>query len=356
MALSYDERRRLAAGTAAQQGVPTATPAQTAPAAQQKYVAPTQQKTAAPGQAQQPQAAPAQVQAPGPYQYANSGQLETLYQQIVNRPDFSFDLASSPLWQSYKDQYTRLGQMAMQDTMGQAAGLTGGYGSSYGQAVGQQQYNRYLQELNGIVPELYAQERSAYDADTQRMMQLYGMENDRENQAYARYLDDYNRWWTQNQADQDRADAAARFEWQQQVDQRDYDFSREQWEWQKAQAEKARSSSGGGGGSYGGGGNTGNTPDTEPAKTGQPSGNGSSYDARNNEMTFVGGYSESDLGSIVKTYYDRYVAGKASGSLEDFLRSVGVTNTDAQQYAKQVFNYAVQTYGGPQPTNWRGGR
>ena len=44
------------------------------------------------------------------------------------------------------------GKQAMQDTMGQAAALTGGYGSTYGQAVGQQQYDAYLQNLNDEVP------------------------------------------------------------------------------------------------------------------------------------------------------------------------------------------------------------
>ncbi len=35
--------------------------------------------------------------------------------------------------QKVQDRYTQLGQRAMKDAMGQAAGLTGGYGTSYGQ-------------------------------------------------------------------------------------------------------------------------------------------------------------------------------------------------------------------------------
>ena len=41
--------------------------------------------------------------------------------------------------------------------MGQAAALTGGYGSTYGEQVGQQAYNAYLQNLNDIVPQLQQQ-------------------------------------------------------------------------------------------------------------------------------------------------------------------------------------------------------
>ena len=42
----------------------------------------------------------------------------------------------------------------MKDTMGQAAALTGGYGSSYAESSAQQQYDAYLQQLGDIVPEL----------------------------------------------------------------------------------------------------------------------------------------------------------------------------------------------------------
>lgn len=50
----------------------------------------------------------------------------------------------------------------MQDTMGQAAALTGGYGNSYAQGVGQQAYQGYLQQLNDNVPQLQAQALQTY--------------------------------------------------------------------------------------------------------------------------------------------------------------------------------------------------
>ena len=74
---------------------------------------------------------------------------------IENRKNFEYDLNGDMLYQQYKDQYTTQGKMAMMDTMGQAAALTGGYGNSYAQTVGQQTYQGYLQQLNDKVPELY---------------------------------------------------------------------------------------------------------------------------------------------------------------------------------------------------------
>ena len=102
---------------------------------------------------------------PGDFQSTYKGQLDTIYNQIMNRPDFSYDLTSDPMWQQYKDQYTALGKQAMADTMGAAAGLTGGYGSTYSQNVGQQAYNGYLTQLNEMIPELYGMALNKYQLE-----------------------------------------------------------------------------------------------------------------------------------------------------------------------------------------------
>lgn len=131
------------------------------------------------------------------------GALQDLYDQIVNRDKFQYDLNGDMLYQQYKDSYANMGRMAMMDTMGQAAALTGGYGSSYGQSVGQQQYDAYLQQLNDVVPELYGMALDQYNAEGDRMMQQYGMLSDLQDDEYARYMDDMNQYW----AGVDRAQA-----------------------------------------------------------------------------------------------------------------------------------------------------
>ena len=88
----------------------------------------------------------------------------------LNREDFQYDLNGDALYQQYKNQYQELGRNAMEDTMGQAAALTGGYGSSYAQNVGQQAYNSYMQQLGDVVPELY---QLAYDRYQNKGDQLY---------------------------------------------------------------------------------------------------------------------------------------------------------------------------------------
>ena len=69
--------------------------------------------------------------------YDPDAELERLYAAITGRPAFSYDPASDPVYNSYAQSYQRRGRLAMRNTMGQAAALTGGYGSSYAQSVGQ---------------------------------------------------------------------------------------------------------------------------------------------------------------------------------------------------------------------------
>ena len=133
-------------------------------------------------------------------------QLHDLYNQIVNRDKFKFNLNEDMLYQQYRDQYTQQGAMAMRDTMGQAAALTGGYGSTYAEAVGQQQYNAYLQQLNDVVPELYGMALDRYNAEGDRLMEQYGMLGDMADKEYGRYQDALNQYWQNLSYLQGRAD------------------------------------------------------------------------------------------------------------------------------------------------------
>lgn len=199
---------------------------------------------------------------PDTYSSPYSDQLQQIYDKIVGRKDFSYDLNGDMLYQQYKDQYVNLGRLAMEDTMGQAAGLTGGYGSTYSQSVGQQAYNSYLQQLNDKIPDLYQLALSKYQADGDELYNqlsaTQGLEDSEYNKyrdtvddyyndvnlAYNRYNDerdfDYGNYSTmlnywQNQAAQEQEQS----NWQDEMD-----FEREQYEYSKAQAASSGGSSG----------------------------------------------------------------------------------------------------------------
>lgn len=126
---------------------------------------------------------------PGEYQSPYADQIGALIDQIMNREAFSYDLNSDALYQQYADQYTQLGKMAMMDTMGQAAAMTGGYGNSYAQSVGQQAYQAQLQNLNDVVPQLYQMALDQYNQQGQEMYNQYGLLASQDEQEYGKYRD-----------------------------------------------------------------------------------------------------------------------------------------------------------------------
>ena len=110
--------------------------------------------------------------------YDPDAELERLYAAITGRPAFSYDPASDPVYNSYAQSYQRRGRLAMRDTMGQAAALTGGYGSSYAQSVGQQQYDSYLQSLGEALPE-YGMAWQRYNAEGDALKTAWELASER---------------------------------------------------------------------------------------------------------------------------------------------------------------------------------
>lgn len=161
------------------------------------------------------------AQKPGDFSSTWSDQLSGKIQEYLNMGDFQYDVNRDALYQQLKEQYQTMGSLAAQDTMGQAAALTGGYGNSWAQSAGQQAYHGYLQQLTQQVPELYSMARSGYDADRQAIMDQASLMSSMEQQDYQRYQDklqnyytdlglaadeanrlaetEYNRWWNEKQ-------------------------------------------------------------------------------------------------------------------------------------------------------------
>ena len=125
----------------------------------------------------------------GGYVNPYEGQIMELYKGISERKPFQYDVNEDVMYQNLRDQYIAGGQMAMMDTMGQAAQLTGGYGNSYAQGVGQQAYQGYLQGLNDQIPGLYDMALQNYIQTGDTMLQQYGMLQDMAADDYGKYQD-----------------------------------------------------------------------------------------------------------------------------------------------------------------------
>lgn len=120
--------------------------------------------------------------------------LDDLYEQIMSREKFNYNFNADPMYQMYKDKYTQQGKRAMEDTMGQAASLTGGYGSSYSQSAAQQTYQNHLQELNNMIPTLRDQAYQQYRDEGNDMLNKYNVTADAYNREYGEYRDAVSDW------------------------------------------------------------------------------------------------------------------------------------------------------------------
>ena len=116
-------------------------------------------------------------------------QITELYNRIVSREPFKYDPMSDSLYGQYREQYAQMGRMAMRDSMGKATALTGGYGSSYAQKVGQQEYDEYLQKLGEVMPELYAAAYQRYKDQGEALESQYQRLKKLERDEYDRYRD-----------------------------------------------------------------------------------------------------------------------------------------------------------------------
>ena len=135
--------------------------------------------------------------APGAWSDPYRDQYLSYLNQYENRDPFSYDFNSDALYQQYKDQYVQQGKMAMMDTMGQAAAMTGGYGNSYAQSVGQQTYHQYLNQLNEIIPELYDRAYNRYNQEGQDLLNMYNAYLGLSDRDYNQYLGEVDQYYKQ---------------------------------------------------------------------------------------------------------------------------------------------------------------
>ena len=188
------------------------------------------------------------------YSSRYSSQIDALLDSVLNREGFSYDVESDPLYQQYRKQYIREGDRAMRDTMGNAAALTGGYGSSYGTTAGSQAYDYYLSQLNDRVPELEQLAYQKYQDEGTALLNRLSALQAMEDQDYSRYRDQMNDYYNDRTFDyQKEQDALSQKNWQAQFDyQKEQDaLSQKNWLMQY-NASLSKSSGSGGSGSKAG--------------------------------------------------------------------------------------------------------
>lgn len=129
------------------------------------------------------------------------GQIDDLTAQILGREAFTYDPEKDPTYQQYKESYTRNGERAMQDTLGQVSARTGGLASSYASSAAQQTYDGYMSALADKIPELRQLAYSMYQDEGNEMRANLEMLMALEQGDYAKYTDLLGQWNTDRNFD-----------------------------------------------------------------------------------------------------------------------------------------------------------
>ena len=136
------------------------------------------------------------------------------FQALVHGGDFRYDAASDPVYRAYAERYLAQGRTAMEDTLGRAAALTGGYGSTYAEGAAQQAYGVYLSRLNDVLPDLYSAAYKRHrEAQSDRASQYAYARADADKayeRAYARWAEELGLARADEQATAERYAAAGK--------------------------------------------------------------------------------------------------------------------------------------------------
>ena len=179
----------------------------------------------------------ANQQRPGGFASPWQEKQQQAYDAVTNRQKFQYSPSGDPMYQQYRQQYQRQAKLGMQDTMGQAAAMNGGYGSSYAQMAGQQAYNSEMQRLNDRMPELYQLALDKYQQEGQELLQRWQMASQMENQDYSRYQDQMAAWRSDRDYAANRYDSERSTDYNLWADSDDREYSRFQDQQQMAQAQ-----------------------------------------------------------------------------------------------------------------------
>ena len=180
------------------------------------------------------------LQTTKPQGYANKygPQMDALLNQIQNPEKFKWDFNGDELFKSYADLYTQNGKQASMDAMGQAAALTGGYGNSYAQQVGNQAYDEYLRALYDKGLEFRDRAYEQFLNEQQNKFNQYGLLSQADESEYGRYNDLLNDWRDSRNFAADQYNQLSQQDYNRYMDARD--FAEKQYQYDANMKENIR--------------------------------------------------------------------------------------------------------------------
>ena len=145
--------------------------------------------------------------------------ISGIMDKITNKEPFSYDFNADPLYQNYKDQYTKLGKEAGINAAAAVAANTSGYGNSYAATAASQANQQYLTQLNDVIPELAQAALNKYQMEKEDLYNQFNMYSSEENRLYGQYRDSVNDYYSDyNNLSSGYGTALQNEQWQAQMD------------------------------------------------------------------------------------------------------------------------------------------
>lgn len=196
------------------------------------------------------------------YNSKYESQLADALNKVTNRENFAYDPLKDASYQALSKIYTKRGEQARQNTLGDAAALTGGIASSYATSAAAQAQSDYNQQLAAQIPALQEAAYNRYMNDYNMNVSALGALRDAEDAAYGRYRDTVaDKQWQYGAAWDDYRAGVSDSQWQQSFNRDKYESDRnykyqvnrdkttdKQWQQEFNLKKKSVASSGGGGG------------------------------------------------------------------------------------------------------------
>ena len=113
-------------------------------------------------------------------------QVRDMMDTIMGREKFTYDVDKDPLFQQALASAMGSGKTAMQDTIGQASALTGGYGSSYATSAANQAYNAFIEDAYNNLPQYYQMAMEAYQMEGDDLYRQLDMLTSADEREYSR--------------------------------------------------------------------------------------------------------------------------------------------------------------------------
>lgn len=127
-----------------------------------------------------------QEKRPASYNNSYSDEIKGLLSDLLGM-DFSYDPENDLAYKLIRDENRKAARLAMEDTLGKATAMTGGYSNTYAQGAAQQAYAGELSKAADYIPELYEAAYGRFSDDRDSLSDSIKLLSDLSSEEFDKY-------------------------------------------------------------------------------------------------------------------------------------------------------------------------